>query len=195
MSKPPPPPAAVEAVRTLLRTLGEDPDREGLRDTPRRVYQALAEMTAGRDVDVGALLGVQFDSGSYDQMVVLRGIAFTSTCEHHLLPFTGTAAVAYLPSEGAAGYRVVGLSKLARLVDAFAARLQLQERMTAQVADALVEHLAPRGVAVVLEAEHSCMACRGVRKAGATMLTSALRGVFLDEHDARAEVFALIGRR
>lgn len=179
---------AEQCVRQLLHEVGENPGRDGLLDTPRRVVKALEEMTAGHEVDVAALLSVQFDGASYDEIVALCDIPFSSTCEHHLLPFTGTASVAYLPGE-----RVVGLSKLARLVDAYAARLQLQERLTAQVADALEEHLAARGVAVLVRAAHSCMACRGVRKSGATMVTSALRGLFKKDNAARAEVLHMIG--
>jgi GTP cyclohydrolase I len=177
------------AVVQLLEALGEDPKREGLRETPRRVAKALAEMTAGNDSDVKALLDVTFDGGTYDEVVALAGIPFTSLCEHHMLPFSGFAGVAYLP-----GARVVGLSKLARLVDAYARRLQIQERLTSQIGDALVRHLDPRGVAVTLEAEHSCMSCRGVLKSGAVMRTCVLRGVFMDKPEARAEVLGMLAR-
>jgi GTP cyclohydrolase I len=161
--------------------------REGLRDTPRRVLEAFKELTAGYHVDPAALLKAQFERDGYDQVVTVRGIDFTSLCEHHLLPFTGTAAVGYLPAE-----RVVGLSKLARLVQAYASRLQLQERLTQQIATALQEHLQPQGVAVVLRARHACMGCRGIRKPGAEMVTSALLGVFRTENAARAEVLAFL---
>jgi GTP cyclohydrolase I len=202
--KPQPSTAAVDALRTLLRELGQDPDREGLRDTPRRVYQALAEMTAGEHESAAEHLAVTFDGGAYDEVVVLAGIPFTSLCEHHLLPFNGTASVAYLPgkvpvaqdSEASCTgkYRVVGLSKLARVVDVYARRLQLQEQMTVQIADALEEHLKPRGVAVLVEAAHSCMSCRGVLKTGAVMRTNALRGTFRSNDSLRAEVMALLAR-
>ncbi len=177
-----------DAVTRLLTYIGEDPTRDGLLDTPARVARSLAELTAGYQADVGALLGVTFDVAC-DEMVVVRGIDFVSLCEHHMLPFTGTASVAYVPGE-----RVVGLSKIARLVDAYAQRLQVQERMTNQIADAMVEHLAPAGVGVIVEGAHACMGCRGVRKPGARMLTSALRGVLRDKPEARAEFLALAGQ-
>lgn len=190
--------AAAHAVKALLCALGQDPEREGLKDTPARVAKALWEMTAGERDDPAAILKVTFDGGAYDEVVALAGIPFTSVCEHHLLPFSGHAGVAYLPSaaegESRARYRVVGLSKLARLVELYARRLQLQEQLTTQVADALVEHLQPRGVAVLIEAEHACMACRGVRKSGAVMRTSVLRGAFKDDPAARAEVLGMLRR-
>lgn len=198
-SKPPPSTAALHAVRTLLQEVGADPDREGLRDTPRRVFQALAEMTEGERESAAEHLAVTFDAGSYDEIVVLRDIPFTSLCEHHLLPFDGVAHVAYLPGEVGAEdararrYRVVGLSKLARVVDVFARRLQLQEQLTSQIADALDEHLKPRGTAVVIAAAHTCMSCRGVMKSGASMVTSTMRGMFRDQPASRAEVLALMG--
>jgi len=185
---------AKQGVRELLLAMGEDPHREGLLDTPSRVVKAMREMTAGHEEDVAKLLSVTFDSGQYDQVIVVAGISFVSMCEHHLLPFTGHVAVAYLPGKGADGYRVVGLSKIPRVVEAFARRLQLQERMTTQIADALEAHLGPRGVAVVCEAEHSCMVCRGVRKPGAKMGTSEMRGTFRTLPEARAEVLQLIER-
>lgn len=185
-----------DAVVRLLEYIGEDPTRAGLVDTPDRVLRAFTEMTDGRSVDIDALLSRQFDGESYTGMVIVRDVDFVSLCEHHLLPFTGRATVAYIPG---ASYtddeprRVVGLSKLARLVDAFAHRLQIQERMTEQIADALVQHLRPEGVGVVLRATHSCMSCRGVRKADAEMVTSSLRGVLYDKASARAEFMRLAG--
>lgn len=173
-------------MRDLLAFIGEDPDREGLIDTPARVARALWEMTRGTQVDVAELLGRQFQHNGYDGMVVVTGVEFVSLCEHHLLPFTGTATVGYIPSPT----HVVGLSKLARVVDAFARRLQLQEQMTNQIADALVTHLEPVGVGVILRASHACMSCRGVRKPGAEMITSTLRGAMLDKPEARAEFMA-----
>lgn len=173
--------AARVAVRSLLTALGEDPDREGLRDTPDRVARALAEMTAGRFSDPAAILGTQFTEAC-DEMVVVRGIRVSSTCEHHLLPFTGTATVGYVPAD-----RVIGLSKLPRLVEAFARRLQVQERLTRQVAEALMDHLRPYGVGVVIEARHSCMGCRGVRQSDAVMATSSLLGSMRLDPRQRAE--------
>lgn len=173
-------------VTRLLQAIGEDPTRPGLADTPSRVVKAMREMTSGRDVDVAALLGRVFDD-TCDEMVVVRNIEFTSLCEHHLLPFTGTAAVAYIPTD-----KVVGLSKLARLVDAFAQRLQVQERMTQEIAGAITEHLAPKGVGVIVAARHSCMGCRGVKKPSAEMVTSALSGLIKDDPKARGEFLAFV---
>jgi len=174
------------AVREILLGVGEDPDREGLRDTPLRVARAYAEIFDGMRADPAEILSTTFDLG-HDEMVLVRDIEVWSTCEHHLLPFTGVAHVAYIPSHG----RITGLSKLARLVDAFAKRPQVQERLTSQVADALVEHLQPQGVMVVVECEHLCMTMRGVRKPGAKTVTSAVRGVM--SHPAtRAEAMSLI---
>lgn len=181
---------AREAVRTLLRYMGENPDRDGLSETPDRVCRAWIEMTEGYRVNAEKILSTTFE-GSSDEMVVLKDIEFNSCCEHHLLTFGGKAHVAYLPSQG----RIVGLSKLARIVDTFAKRLQVQERMTQQIADAVKTHLQPHGVAVVIEGQHSCMCVRGVRKQGATMLTSSLHGVFRDNAATRAEFMSLIGRR
>jgi GTP cyclohydrolase I len=175
------------AVATLLRYLGEDPERPGLADTPARVVRALAELTEGYQAEPADLLARVFPD-EYDELVVVTGIDFTSLCEHHLLAFTGTATVAYLP---APGQGVVGLSKLARLVECYARRLQVQERLTTQIADAMNEHLQPLGVGVVLRARHSCMGCRGVRKPRATMVTSALRGALRDQPETRAEFLAL----
>jgi GTP cyclohydrolase I len=171
------------AVREILLAVGEDPDREGLEETPRRVAKAYREMFAGLHEDAGAHLARQF-SQQGEGPVVVRDIAFTSVCEHHLLPFTGRAHVAYIPAHG----RVTGLSKLARTVDVYARRPQMQERMTTEIADALVEHLDPLGVAVVVEAEHSCLRLRGARKEGAEMVTSAFRGVLRDDRALREEV-------
>ena len=180
------------AVREILVAIGEDPDREGLVDTPSRVARAYREIFAGLREDVGTHLARQFEQDQVgDDVVILRDIDFVSVCEHHLMPFTGRAHVAYLPAHG----KVTGLSKLARTVDVFARRPQLQERLTAQVADALVEHLDPRGVAVLVEAEHSCLKLRGARKTGAEMVTTALRGAFLEDRELRAEVLGLLGRR
>ncbi len=172
------------AVATLLRHLGEDPERDGLRDTPGRVVRALEEMTSGYGENPAQILERRFDA-TYDEMVVLKGIDFVSLCEHHLLPFIGTAAVGYIPRD-----KVVGLSKLARLVHCFARRLQLQERMTRQVVDALQENLNPVGAGVIVQAAHQCMACRGVKLSGATMVTSALVGE-MQAPEVRAEFLRL----
>lgn len=178
---------AEAAVRELLLALGEDPEREGLRDTPRRVAAAYEETLGGREVDLPALLAVGFEEG-HDEMVILRDIPFFSTCEHHLMPFHGIAHVGYVPSG-----RVVGLSKLARLVDAVARRPQLQERLTTQIADMLEQTLQPQGVGVAVEAEHLCMQMRGIKKPGSRMLTSAMRGSFRDQGATRAEFLSLVG--
>ena len=174
------------AVRNLLMALGEDPEREGLADTPRRVAKMYRELFAGISADPAVHLKRVFQE-QYDEVVLLRDIDFHSLCEHHLLPFHGKAHVAYLPNG-----KVVGLSKLARTVDAFARRPQVQERMTCQIADALMEHLDPKGVVVVVEAEHLCMKMRGVQKPNGTMVTSAVRGTFKESAAARAEVMSLI---
>lgn len=178
---------ATEAVRTLLRYIGEDPEREGLVETPDRVCRAFLEMTEGYVMDPESVLSTTFE-GSSDEMVLLRDIDFTSTCEHHLLAFTGRAHVAYMPANG----RIVGLSKLARIVDVYARRLQVQERMTQQIAEAIQRHLQPAGVGVVVEGTHSCMCVRGVRKQGASMVTSALYGVFREDPKTRAEFMSLL---
>jgi GTP cyclohydrolase IA len=174
------------AVREILIGIGEDPDRDGLKATPARVARAYAEIFEGLDADPAEVLATTFDLG-HDEMVLVRDIEVWSTCEHHLLPFTGVAHVGYIPSKG----RITGLSKLARLVDAFAKRPQVQERLTSQVADALVEHLGARGVIVVIECEHLCMTMRGVRKPGAKTVTSAVRGVMASPA-TRAEAMSLI---
>lgn len=158
----------------------------GLERTPYRAVQALLEMTAGYDVDVASLFTV-FEGDGYDEMIVVRGIPFVSLCEHHVLPFSGHAHVVYIPNGS-----IVGLSKMARVVEAYARRLQVQERMTLQIADAIEKHLAPVGVMVVVQAEHSCMACRGVRKPGIEAVTSTVRGAIRDKPAARAEALALI---
>jgi len=174
------------AVRHLIEALGEDADREGLRDTPRRISQMYAEILGGIDVDPAQFLSVQFGDG-YDEMVILREIPFYSMCEHHFLPFHGVAHVGYIPDG-----RVVGISKIARVVEAYAKRLQLQERLTAQVADCIMSAVKPDGVAVVVEAEHLCMTMRGVRKPGSRMVTSAMRGGFRKQPVTRAEFLSLV---
>lgn len=170
-----------DAVVRLLQHIGEDPNREGLADTPARVLRAWTEMTTGYGEDPAAVLATVFDE-HHDQMVVLDGIRFTSICEHHLLPFVGTAKVGYVPDG-----KVVGLSKLARIVETYARRLQVQERMTDQIAVAVHENLKPLGVGVVVRAHHSCMGCRGVRQPDATMTTSALLGILRYSAEARSE--------
>lgn len=181
---------AAAAVRELLFAIGEDPDREGLKETPRRVAEAYAELLAGTDQDPREVLTAVFDVG-HDELVLVRDIELWSLCEHHLLPFVGVAHVGYIPSTGG---HITGLSKLGRLVDVFARRPQVQERLTTQIADALEEVLEPRGVIVVIEAEHLCMSMRGVRKGGAKTITSAVRGQLLDPA-TRAEAMGLITAR
>ena len=182
--------ARVEAaVREMLIGLGEDPDREGLVDTPARVARSYREILGGMHEDPGVHLVRQFSQEQTgDDIVILRDIDFVSVCEHHFLPFTGKAHVAYLPSHG----KVTGLSKLARTVDVFARRPQLQEQLTSQIADALVEHLDPRGVGVVVQAEHSCLKLRGARKAHTEMVTTAFRGELRWDRDLRSEVLGLM---
>lgn len=180
-------PAAERAVRALLVALGEDPDREGLVDTPRRVAKALAELTAGRFQDAATHLARQFQD-NHDDAVILKDIELYSLCEHHFLPFIGRVHIAYLPGHG----RVVGLSKLARVVDVFAKRPQMQERLTNQIADALVAHLDPRGVVVLVRAEHMCMKMRGVNKQQPQMMTYAMRGEYREDNAKRAEILALL---
>ena len=175
------------AVREILVAIGEDPDRDGLVGTPERVARAYAEMFAGLDQDPADPLGVTFDI-EHEEMVLVKDIELWSTCEHHLLPFHGVAHVAYIPSRDG---KITGLSKLARLVDVFARRPQVQERLTGQIADALVHHLQPQGVMVVIEAEHQCMTMRGVRKPGSSTVTSAVRGA-LRNAATRAEAMGLI---
>jgi GTP cyclohydrolase I len=176
------------AVREILTAIGEDPDRPGLQDTPARVARAYAEVFAGLDQDPYDVLATTFDEG-HDELVLVKDIPLYSTCEHHLVPFHGMAHVGYIP--GLDG-RVTGLSKLARLVEVYARRPQVQERMTRQIADSLYEVLKPRGAIVVIEAEHLCMAMRGIRKPGATTMTSAVRGIFRDNAATRSEAMGLI---
>lgn len=178
------------AVRMILEAIGEDPDRDGLKDTPDRVAQMYADIFRGLHEDIGKPLEVIFDEG-HDEMVLVRDIPFYSMCEHHLLPFMGVAHVAYIPNKG----RVTGLSKLARVVEGAARRPQMQERMTAAVADTLMERLQPKGVAVVIEAEHLCMSMRGIQKPGHKTITSAVRGVFRTDEKTRLEAFSLMGHR
>ncbi len=182
---------AEAAVRELLIACGEDPDREGLRETPGRVARAYQEMFAGLFLDPDAVLERTFDEG-HDELVLVRDIPLYSHCEHHLVPFHGMAHVGYIPNEAG---RVTGLSKLARLVDLYAKRPQVQERLTSQIADALMRRLQPRGAIVVIEAEHLCMAMRGVRMPGSTTTTSAVRGLFKTSVSSRSEVLDLIVRR
>lgn len=177
------------AVREILEALGEDPDREGLRETPRRIASMYAELFAGLRHEPSEVLGVTF-AEDHHEMVILRDVPFHSLCEHHLLPFSGVAHVGYIPNG-----HVVGLSKLARVVDILTRRPQVQERLTSQVADAIETELAPLGVGVVIEAEHSCLTIRGIRATGSRMITSAMRGVFRDGPATRAEFLDLIGVR
>ena len=177
------------AVRELLLAFGEDPDRPGLIDTPDRVARAASELLYGYDEEPAAHLRKQFQESDNEEMVIVRDIPFSSLCEHHILPFTGKAHVAYIPRAG----RITGLSKIARCVAGYAHRLQLQERLTAQIADALMAELKPLGVLVVLEAEHTCMTMRGVRAAGALTVTSAVRGGFKNDIKTREEALRLLG--
>jgi len=178
-----------EAVRTLIRWAGDDPDREGLLDTPRRVAKAWREYARGYGEDPAAHLSRTFEEvGGYDEIVLLRDIPFQSHCEHHMAPIIGKAAIAYLPN-----HKVVGISKLARVLHGFARRLQVQERLTAQVADAIWEHLEPKAVAVVIEASHACMTARGVQTPGVMMTTSRMMGTFREDERSRREVLALMG--
>ena len=180
---------AEEAVRTLIRWIGDDPDREGLAGTPARVVSAFEEFFAGYEQDPVELLQRTFEEvDGYDEMVVLRDIRFESHCEHHMAPILGKAHVAYLPNQ-----RVVGISKLARLVESYARRLQIQEKMTAQIANTIQEVLKPKGVAVVVEAAHHCMTTRGIHKPGSTMVTSRMLGGFRSDPRTRREFLAIIG--
>ena len=177
-----------ESIRNLIRWAGDDPDREGLLDTPDRVARAWREYCQGYDEDPGLHLARVFEEvGGYDEIVLLRNIPFQSHCEHHMAPITGTASIAYLPD-----HRVVGISKLARVLHGFAQRLQVQERLTAQVAQAIWQQLKPQGVAVVIQAQHGCMTGRGVKTHGVDMVTSRMLGCFLDNADSRKEVLALM---
>ena len=183
------PEEVAEAVRTLIRWAGDDPDREGLLDTPVRVARAWKEYARGYDEDPAAHLSRTFDEvGGYDEIVLLRDIPFQSHCEHHMAPIIGKASIAYLPRN-----RVVGISKLARVLHGFARRLQVQERLTAEVADCIWEHLQPKGVAVVIEASHACMTARGVSTPGVLMTTSRMMGTFREDERSRREVLALMG--
>ncbi|UUL84204.1 GTP cyclohydrolase I FolE [Sphingomonas qomolangmaensis] len=178
-----------EAIRTLIRWTGDDPTREGLRDTPKRVARAWKEYCSGYGDDPGHHLSRIFEEvGGYDEIVLLRDVPFQSHCEHHMAPIIGKAHIAYLPRN-----HVVGISKLARVLHAFARRLQVQERLTAEVADCIWTHLKPRGVAVVIEASHACMTARGVRTPGVSMVTSRMMGVFRDDERSRKEVLSLMG--
>ena len=181
--------AIASAVRQILQAVGEDPDRQGLKDTPGRVARMYGELFDGIDKDASLHLKVHFDE-QYDEMVILRDIPFHSVCEHHLLPFMGKAHVAYLPDG-----KVVGISKLARTVDTFAHRPQVQERLTCQIADALMDELGARGVGVILEATHTCMTIRGVKKPGAEMVTSVMRGLFKSNLATRTEAMKLLTGR
>jgi GTP cyclohydrolase IA len=176
------------AIRELLAAIGDNPDREGLKRTPERVARAFAEQFAGLYVDPADVLETTFDE-DHEEMVLVKDIEMYSTCEHHLVPFHGVAHVGYIPNVDG---RITGLSKLARLVDLYAKRPQVQERLTTQIADALVRRLEPRGVIVVIEAEHLCMSMRGIRKPGARTVTSAVRGAFQDYPSTRAEAMSLI---
>ncbi|HEY3832214.1 MAG TPA: GTP cyclohydrolase I FolE [Acidimicrobiia bacterium] len=178
-----------KAVREILIAIGEDPDRDGLVRTPERVARMYAEVLAGLHEDPAAHLKVTFEA-DHDEMVMVRDIALTSLCEHHLVPFNGRAHVAYIPGPDG---RITGLSKLARLVDGFAKRPQVQERLTSQIADAMVEALQPRGAIVVVEAEHLCMSMRGVRKPGTITVTSAVRGIFKENAATRSEAMSMMG--
>jgi GTP cyclohydrolase I len=187
--KLPVPPEVADAIRTLIRWAGDDPSREGLVDTPNRVARAWKEYCQGYDEDPAHHLNRVFEEvGGYDDIVLLTGIPFQSHCEHHMAPITGKASIAYLPKD-----RVVGISKLARVLHGFARRLQVQERLTAQVADCIWEKLKPQGVAVVIEAQHGCMTARGVRTPGVGMVTSRMMGVFRDDERSRQEVLKLMG--
>jgi GTP cyclohydrolase I len=185
-------PRIEHAVREVLLAVGEDPDREGLRDTPARVARALNEQFSGLRLKPADVLTTVFDA-DHEEMVLVRDIELYSTCEHHLVPFFGRAHVGYIPNENG---QITGLSKLARLVDIYARRPQVQERMTSQIADAMMTTLEPRGAIVIIEAEHLCMSMRGVRKPGAKTVTSAVRGIFLNSESTRAEAMSLLtGRR
>ena len=179
-----------EAVREILVEIGEDPDRQGLRGTPDRVHRMYSELTAGYHVDPARLVNGAIFDVDYSEMVVVKNIPFYSLCEHHLLPFFGTAAVAYIPKG-----KVIGLSKIPRVVEMYARRLQVQERMTQQIADFLNERLSPQGVGVVVEANHLCAVMRGIRKPGTVMTTSAVLGLFRTRDRTRAEFFSHLERR
>jgi GTP cyclohydrolase IA len=188
-SKPVVPDEVADAIRTLISWAGDDPDREGLVDTPKRVARAWLEYCQGYQSDPGLHLSRTFDEvGGYDELVLLKNIPFQSHCEHHMAPIVGTASIAYMPNN-----RVVGISKLARVLHGFAERLQVQERLTAEVAQCIWDNLHPQGVAVVIDATHGCMTGRGVKTPGVSMTTSRLLGCFLDDPRSRKEVLALMG--
>ncbi|HEX4847689.1 MAG TPA: GTP cyclohydrolase I FolE [Novosphingobium sp.] len=189
MDKIPVPDDVQDAIRTLIRWSGDDPAREGLLDTPARVARAWKEYCGGYEADPAHHLARQFEEvGGYDEVVLLKDIPFQSHCEHHMAPITGKAAIAYMPRD-----RVVGISKLARVLHGYARRLQIQERLTAEVAQCIWDNLNPHGVAVVIEAQHGCMTGRGVKTPGVGMVTSRLMGCFLDDHRSRKEVLSLMG--
>jgi GTP cyclohydrolase IA len=189
MDKIPVPGEVQDAIRTLIRWSGDDPTREGLLDTPARVARAWKEYCQGYGSDPAHHLARQFEEvGGYDELVLLKDIPFQSHCEHHMAPITGKAAIAYMPRD-----KVVGISKLARVLHGFAQRLQIQERLTAEVAQCIWENLHPHGVAVVIEAQHGCMTGRGVKTPGVGMVTSRLMGCFLEDHRSRKEVLSLMG--
>lgn len=179
-----------QAVHMIIEAIGEDPSREGLIDTPKRVARMYAEVFAGLDTDPSRHLKVQFTEEEHEEMVIVKDIPVYSMCEHHLIPFYGKAHVAYIPRKG----KITGLSKFARVVDEFARRPQLQERLTSQIANAVMDELSPLGVLVVIEAEHMCMTMRGVKKAGAQTVTSAVRGIFNKNPVTRSEAFSMIQR-
>jgi GTP cyclohydrolase I len=189
LNKPDVPEDVQEAIRTLIRWSGDDPEREGLRDTPKRVGRAWLEYCQGYQEDPSIHMSRVFEEvGGYDEIVMLKDIPFQSHCEHHMAPITGKAAIAYLPNK-----KVVGISKLARVLHGYARRLQIQERLTAEVAQCIWDNLEPQGVAVVIEAQHGCMTGRGVRTPGVGMITSRLLGCFLEDHRSRKEVMSLMG--
>ncbi|EHJ59138.1 GTP cyclohydrolase I FolE [Novosphingobium pentaromativorans] len=189
LGKPPVPEDVQEAIRTLIRWAGDDPQREGLLDTPKRVARAWKEYCIGYAEDPAIHLSRIFEEvGGYDEVVLLKDIPFQSHCEHHMAPIIGKAAIAYLPRD-----HVVGISKLARVLHGFARRLQIQERLTAEVAQCIWDHLKPHGVAVVIEASHACMSARGVRTPGVGMITSRMMGTFLEDERTRKEVLSLMG--
>ncbi|CAB4138307.1 FolE GTP cyclohydrolase I [uncultured Caudovirales phage] len=183
----------LSGISEMLRSVGIDPSTPGISDTPARVLKAFREMTVGYSVDPGSILKRTFDNDmpDPDQLIVVRGIRFVSMCEHHLMPFSGVAHVAYLPQ----GNRVVGLSKIPRLVECFSKRMQMQERLTRQITDAIERHLEPRGAGAVIVANHSCMGCRGVRQPDAEMVTSSVTGLLRSNDSLRSEFFDLIGIR
>jgi len=187
--KPPVPEHVQDAIRTLIEWTGDDPTREGLLDTPKRVARAWKEYCLGYNEDPAIHLARVFEEvGGYDEIVLLKDIPFQSHCEHHMAPIIGKAAIAYLPTD-----KVVGISKLARVLHGFARRLQIQERLTAEVAQCIWDHLEPKGVAVVIDASHSCMTARGVRTPGVSMVTSRMMGTFLEDQRSRKEVLSLMG--